>query len=233
MSQLGSVSLVTFDGKVLASKHLLNTQNYEDGNIFMAAAPGETKFFVVVNKYAIPEETDRPILYGFDSKLNELFRDTLECALAFSPQCSDNGKYLSLIEECENTSNPFWIMDLSGRKLLNFENPRTIVFAAGSDYFVYVPRDMDPEIFSTTNRQASYRPRLPLPKFPWTSAAISSDGSLATLYNGNDIALINTVSRSWSRVDFPYAFESCLVYDNGKTIILRGEFGYLVYMAAP
>ena len=233
MGGSGKVSLVSFDGAELSSKQYLNLDNYEDGDIYVAPSHDETGLYAIVNKYKIPEDNERPILYGFDSKLNELFRDTLDCPLGFSPQCSENGKYLSIKEECENTSNPFLIMDPQGRNLINLDNPKTIEFASGSDYFVYVPRDLGPQIFSSTNRLESYKPDLPISEYPWSDAAISSDGSLVTLYNGNEIALINTVMRSWSRIDFPYAFEDCRLYDNGNTLILRGEFGFVIYKGGP
>jgi hypothetical protein len=229
----GQVSLTTFDGTELSSKRYLNLDNYEDGDIYVATSPDETGDYAIVNKYKIPEDNERPILYGYDSKLNELFRDTLDCPLGFSPQCSENGKYLSIKEECENTSNPFLILDPLGRNLISLDNPKTVEFASGSDYFVYVPRDLGPEIFSSTNRQASYKPDLPVPEYPWSDAAISSDGSLVTLYNGDEIVLVNTAMRSWNRIDFPYAFEDCRLYNNGKTIILRGEFGFVIYKSGP
>lgn len=226
---LGQVSLTTFDGKVLSSKQYLNIDNYEDGDIYVAATPDETGFYAIVNRYKIPEDNERPILYGYDTKLNELFRDTLDCPLGFAPQCSENGKYLGIKEECENSSSPFLIFDPLGRNLISLDNPKTVEFASGSDYFVYVPRELGPEIFSSAKVQASYKPALPIPEYHWSDAAISSDGSMVTLYNGSEIAQVNTVIRSWSGIDFPYAFEDCRLYDNGKTLLLRGEFGFVIY----
>jgi hypothetical protein len=232
MGGSGQITLTTFDGKLLASRQYLNPQNYEDGDIFLATSPGEQEFYAVINKFQIPDENDRAILYCLDSKLGEIFRDTLDCSLASSPLCTQNGDFINFREECDDNTNPSWIFDATGHKLMSLNNPRMVAFASASDYFIGLSRDSGPEIFSSANLQASYKPVLPSTDFPWNSIAISSNGSRASLFNGDAIVLINTEMRSWSGVYFPFAFDNIRLYDRGNTIMLRGEFGFVIYKSA-
>jgi hypothetical protein len=231
----GKVTIAKFDGERVASKQLLDTAQYEDGDIHTAVDPGEEKIFIVVNHFKVPTTDDkalRPILYGFDTNLTEVFRDTIDALLALSLVCSENGKYLGLREECVDNTSPLWIFNSAGNKLTSFNNPRVLAVASGSDYLLNLPREAAPEIVSSLNWQVSYRPEIPKTEFPWSDASISGDGALALLYNGNEITLINIAQKSWDTLPFPYAFESGRLYNNGAKIIFRGEFGFIVYRLA-
>jgi hypothetical protein len=232
MGGFGKATLTNFDGILITQKQFLNKDNYEDGDIYTSVIPSESTIFIAVNRFKVPLGNDnsvKPILYAFDSKLNEIFNDTLDGAMALSLTASENGKYLILREESSEGGSPLWIIDLSGKKLKNFDNPRVVAIAANGDYLIQVPRGGRPETYSTADWNLLYTPDLPPMQFPWIDAAISSNGSMAILYNGDDLALLDIKNKSWSIVHFPYAFENCRFYENGQKLILRGEFGYTIY----
>jgi hypothetical protein len=228
----GKLTIVKFDGEELASKQLLDANQYEDGDIYTAVDPAEQRIFVAANRFKVPSTDDkayRPIMYGFDLNLAETFRDTLDALLALSLVCSENGKYLGLRAECVDNSSPLWIYNSDGQKLASFDNPKVLAVASGSDLLINLPREASPEIVSSLNWDVSYQPKIPNTDFPWSDASIASNGTLAMLYNGNEIALINIAQKSWHKLPFPFAFENSRFYDDGTKLIFRGEFGFIVY----
>jgi hypothetical protein len=232
MGGFGKATLTNFNGNPIAQKQFLNKDNYEDGDIYTSVVPGESTIFMAVNRFKVPIGNDnsvKPILYAFDSKLNEISHDTLDGAMALSLTASENGKYLILREESSEGGSPLWIVDLYGKKLKNFDNPRVVAIAASDNYLIQVPRGGRPEIYSTADWSLLYTPDLPSMQFPWIDAVISNNGSMAILYNGDDLALLDIKNKSWSMVHFPYAFENCRFYENGQKLVLRGEFGYVIY----
>ena len=66
----------------------------------------------------------------------------------------------------------------------------------------------------------------------WGDASISEDGSWGSLYNGSEIILLDINNKTLSKIDFPFAFSTCHLYDNGRKLILTGEFGYEIYQKA-
>ncbi len=167
----GKATLTKFDGSPVAQKQFLNKEIYEDGDIYTSVIPVENTIFMAVNRFKVPIGNDnsvKPILYAFDSKLNEIFNDTLDGAIALSLTTSENGKFLILREESSDTGSPLWIVDFSGKRLKSFANPRVVAIAAEGNYLIQVPRGGRPEIYSTLDWSLLYTP-------DYTADAISLD----------------------------------------------------------
>ncbi len=229
----GKVSLTGFDGKLIAEKQLLNKALLEDGDIFAVSVSGDRQFFVAANKFKLPigqATFNLPILYAFDSKLNETIRDTLNSYLVIGLEAVPNNQYLLLREESD-TASLLWVLDYKGNRLASFDNPKSIVFSSNNKILIVLPRSGPIAVASSTDWKTIYSPRVSSLYF-WGDASISDDGSLGTLFNGSEITLLDINNKNVSKIDFPFAFSICHLYDNGRRLILTGEFGYEIYQRA-
>jgi hypothetical protein len=230
MGGFGKVALINFDGQLVVEKELLNKDLLEDGDIFATADPEGSRIFVAANKFKLPvgqATFNRPILYGFNSRLNEIFADTLESLLVTSLKMSQNNKFLLMNEETD-TSSLVWVLDLAGHKLKSFENPKRIVFGLKSDYLIELPHNAPAGVLSSTDWGDIYRPSISSPS-SWIDAAISEDGTLGVMYNGDQIVLLDISKKSYAAVEFPFAFQTCRFYSRRAKLILTGEFGFEIY----
>ncbi len=226
----GKVALTKFDGELIAEKQLLNKDLLEDGDILAAADPEGGRIFVAANKFKLPvgqTTFNRPILYAFNSGFNEIYADTLESLLVTSLKLSQNNKFLLMKDETE-TSSLLWVLNLAGRKLRSFENPKRIIFASDSDYLLHLPHNAPAEILSSTDWRDVYQPSVSSPS-SWIDADISNDGALGVLYNGDEIVLLDIMNKASATVDYPFAFRTCRFYGAGHRLILTGEFGFEIY----
>ena len=229
----GKVTITGFDGKLIAEKQLLNKGLLEDGDIYAVSVSGGRQIFATANKYKLPigqATFNLPIFYVFDPKLNELYRDTLQAYLVIGHEAAAKKQYLLLREEGD-TASLLWVLDYKGNRLVSFDNPKSVAFASENDRLIILPRSGPTSIVSSIDWKTVYSPRVSSQYF-WGDASISEDGSWGSLYNGSEIILLDINNKTLSKIDFPFAFSTCHLYDNGRKLILTGEFGYEIYQKA-
>jgi hypothetical protein len=231
-SRDGNVIITGFNGSTHASRQLLNGPLGEDGDIFVASSADGKMIFAVANKHKLPPLTagpDMPILYRFNSNLDEVSHTQLPYLMAVSLRSSLDGAFLVMSVGTESGLNPTFVTHVNGHPLHMFENPMLLQFSRDCGCLVQIPHTGRPEFYTTGDwRPMEFTSRLQ-GRFIWMDAGISDDCRYAVLFDGDQIFLGDIAERQWHKARFPYAFSSCQLYDKGKLLILTGEFGCVIY----
>lgn len=230
----GSVIITGFDGEIRAQKALLDPKRGEDGDVFAAVSDDGHKVFAVANKYKlIPQttESDTPLLYYFDSELNEVCHDTLHFTTVIELRCSPGGQYVTARAGLLDGRSPLIVLDSSGQELLRLENPQSIQFSQDSRCVLHLPRMGHPEVYSLAEHRLLYSPPLPRAINIWQGSDITGDCAQFILFDGQDIIIGDIDRKQIQSADFSFAFDLCRLSKSGTRIILGGEFGFVVYDA--
>jgi hypothetical protein len=227
----GTLVLTGFNDDTLASRILLARDSFQDGDIFVAACGRDDHFFAVANRYQFPtrEIDDRPTLYHFDSGLNEHSRSTLPYLLINDINPTADGEHLYFSAEQEDGKSPIIISDFEGRALHTFLSSSILRSSSESGAILHIPRSGKPELVDFLERKTPAVIDLPAHRYPWLDAAISADSRYLLFYNDDELALFDTANRRSAKVPFPFSFRRCFISEQGRRIILAGDFGFEIY----
>jgi hypothetical protein len=230
----GTLVLTNFKGDTLVTRPLLNPDSFQDGQIVFALNGNNDQFMAVANKYQIPSgaESDWPVLYHFDPKLNIISQVQLPYILVSEIRCAPDNDHFIVRAELESGQNKFMLSAINSgptERPFAIDGSSIISIAQMASMLLQTPKQGTPRTRRDPRWNESEAIQINTPRFPWIDATVSPDGKYALFYNDDILALYEFNRKSLSQIPFPYSFSRCFISRGGKRIILAGQFGFEVY----